>query len=54
MFLPTYLVLYGEERALYEGVGVTPDETVPYDEQLFKQTHEDNQLSAAINYIHAK
>lgn len=54
VYLPTYLVLYGEERALYEGVGVTPDETVPYDEQLFKQTHEDNQLSAAINYIHAK
>lgn len=54
VYLTTYLVLYGEERALYEGVGVTPDETVPYDKQLFKKTLEDNQLTAAINYIRAK
>ena len=51
--LPACLVLYGEERTLYEGVGVTPDETVPYDEQLFEETHEDNQLNAAINHIRA-
>lgn len=52
VYLPTYLILFGEERILYEGVGVSPNETVPFDAKLFEEQHEDNQLNAAIEYIH--
>lgn len=52
VYMPNSLILYGKERALYEGVGVQPDEIVSYDETLFNEQRKDNQLNAAIDYIH--
>ena len=52
VYLPAYLILFGEKRILYEGVGVAPNETVPFDANLFEEKREDNQLNAAIDYIH--
>lgn len=51
VYLPNVLNTFGEERKIYEGKGVTPDEVVFFDLNNFKTTMEDNQLNAAINLI---
>ena len=51
VYLPNLVNLFGEDMKLYEGIGVPPDEVVRFDYDTYKNSKEDNQLNAAIEYI---
>ena len=52
--LPKFVFLYGDELEIKEGHGFDPDKDLPLDVNLFQSTGRDNQLEAALDYIHNK
>ena len=52
--LPKYVCLYGDDLHIAEGHGFDPDKEVQLDVNLFQSTGRDNQLEAALDYIHSK
>ena len=49
-YTPT-IAFFNSEKKCLEGVGVTPDIEVAFDDKLFKDTGQDNQLDRALEYI---
>ena len=52
--LPKMVCLYGDELRPREGIGFIPDQEVQLDIQLWQTQKRDNQLEAALDYIHSK
>ena len=52
--LPKYVCLYGEDLHSVEGHGFDPDLDIRLDVQLWTSEQRDNQLEAALDYIHGK
>jgi len=53
-YLPRFVSLFGEEKEILEGIGITPDKEVPLNVNDWKTQGRDNQLEAALDYIHAQ
>ena len=53
-YVPRFVSLFGQEQQILEGVGITPDKEVPLDVNYWKTQNRDNQLEAALDYIHAQ
>ena len=53
-YVPRYVSLFGKDRQILEGIGITPNKEVPFDVDYWKTQKRDNQLEAALDYIHAQ
>jgi len=53
-FVPRYVGLFGPDKQILEGIGITPDKEVHLDVNLWKTQARDNQLEAALDYIASK
>lgn len=53
-YLPRFVSLFGEDMQILEGVGVTPDKEVALDVNYWTTQQRDNQLEAALDYIHSR
>lgn len=53
-YVPKLVCLYGDELRPRESIGFIPDKEVQLDVQLWKSQKRDNQLEAALDYIHSK
>ena len=50
-YIPKYVCLYDEDLHVVEGHGFDPNEDLPLDVDLWKNTGRDNQLERALDYI---
>jgi len=53
-YVPRFVSLFGEDKQILEGVGITPDKEVALDVNYWTSQKRDNQLEAALDYIHNK
>ena len=53
-YIPKYVSLFGPDRKILEGVGITPDIEQPLDVNLWTSEGRDSQLERALDYIHSK
>lgn len=53
-YVPRYVSLFGEDKRILESEGIVPDLEVPLDVNLWQTLKRDNQLEAALDYIHSK
>lgn len=53
-YVPRFVGLFGNDQKILEGIGITPDKEVPLDVDYWKTQKRDNQLEAALDYIHAQ
>ena len=52
-YVPRFVSMFGEDKQILEGVGITPDKEVPLDVNYWRTQMRDNQLEAALDYIRA-
>ena len=50
-YVPKLISLFGEQQQILEGVGITPDQEVHLDANMWMMQQRDNQLEAALDYI---
>ena len=53
-YVPRFVSMFGDDLQILEGVGITPDLEKPLDVNLWQTQKRDNQLEAALDYIHSK
>lgn len=53
-YVPRFVSLFGDDLKILEGVGIEPDLEKQLDVNLWQTQKRDNQLEAAIDYVHSK